>query len=40
MMLHLLDDLPEDIDSKYRLVIIAAKRSKALGACHWCPARP
>jgi DNA-directed RNA polymerase subunit omega len=30
MMLHLLDDLPEDIDSKYRLVIIAAKRSKQL----------
>ena len=30
MMLHLLDDLPEDIDSKYRLVIIAAKRSKQI----------
>ena len=30
MMLHLLDELPENIDSKYRLVLIAAKRSKQL----------
>jgi len=30
MMFHILDDLPKGIDSKYRLVIIAAKRSKQI----------
>jgi DNA-directed RNA polymerase subunit omega len=30
MMLHVLDEIPEGMDSKYRLVIIAAKRSKQL----------
>ena len=29
-MLHLLNDLPDDIDSKYRLVHIAAKRAKQI----------
>jgi DNA-directed RNA polymerase subunit omega len=29
-MLHILDELPEGMDSKYRLVIIAAKRAKQL----------
>ncbi len=41
MMLHVLDNLPEDIDSKYRLVIIAAKRSKQLhrGALPLAPSK-
>jgi DNA-directed RNA polymerase omega subunit len=30
MMLHLLDDLPEGIDSKYRLIHIVGKRAKQI----------